>query len=333
MIRYIFKRLLAIIPVVIGVLFFVFTIMRMAPGDPAMAALGNNFTQEQYEVKVQELGLDRPFFVQFIDYVKDVVTKFELGTSYKTNRSVNIEIFERLPVTLKLAVIGCIITVVIGVPLGILSAIKQYSIADYAATVFSLIFASMPSFWLGLMLIIVFALNLQWLPASMPSTATSDIRYWILPLLTIGLSPIAVILRFTRSTMLDVVRQDYIRTARSKGLSERVVIIKHALRNALLPIITSIGIMLGGLVAGSVVVESVFSIPGIGSLITTAISNQDYPLIQGCVLVLSIMICLINLIVDITYGFIDPRIMSMYKTGRKKKKKNAAVAAARGEAS
>lgn len=320
MLKYIVKRLLAIIPVVLGVLLIVFSVMRMAPGDPAMAALGNRYTEEQYEAKREELGLDRPFLVQFGDYVVGVVTRFDLGTSYKSNRSVNTEILERLPVTLRLGLTGIVITVLLGVPLGVLAAVKQYSVGDYIATVLSLIMASMPSFWLGLMLIIVFALNLQWLPASMPSIASSSLKHWILPSLTIGLPPVASVLRFTRSTMLDVIRQDYIRTARSKGLSERTVIFKHALRNALLSIITFVGIMLGGTVAGSVVIESIFSIPGIGSLVTTAVSNQDYPVIQGCVLILSVLICLINLIVDVVYGFIDPRIMSMYSGGKKEKR-------------
>ena len=165
MLRFILKRLLAIIPVVLGVLLIVFSVMRMAPGDPAMAALGNRYTEEQYEAKKEELGLDRPFLVQFADYVVGVVTRFDLGTSYKSNRSVNTEILERLPVTLRLGLTGIVITVVLGVPLGILAAVKQYSIGDYIATVLSLIMASMPSFWLGLMLIIIFALRLQWRPA------------------------------------------------------------------------------------------------------------------------------------------------------------------------
>ena len=320
MIKYILKRLLAIIPVVLGVLFIVFSIMRMAPGDPAMASLGNRYTEEQYQAKREELGLDRPFLVQFADYVVGVVTEFDLGTSYKSSRSVNTEILERLPVTLRLGLTGICITVILGIPLGILAAVKQYSIGDYIATVLSLVMASIPSFWLGLMLIIVFALKLHWLPASMPSIAASTLRHWILPAITIGLPPVASVLRFTRSTMLDVIRQDYIRTARSKGLSEGKVIVKHALRNALLPIVTFVGIMLGGTVAGSVVIESIFSIPGIGSLVTTAVSNQDYPVIQGCVPILSVLICLINLVVDVIYGFIDPRIMSMYKSSGRKKK-------------
>jgi len=323
MFKYIIKRLLAIIPVVLGVLFIVFSIMRMAPGDPAMAALGSHYTIEQYEAKREELGLNDPFLVQFVDYVVGVVTEFDLGTSYANKRPVLTEIQERLPVTLRLGLSGILITIALGIPLGILAAVRQYSVGDYVATVMSLFLASTPSFWLGLMLIIVFALNLHWLPASMPSVAQSTRKHWVLPVITIGLPPVASVLRFTRSTMLDVVRQDYIRTAHSKGLSERKVIVKHALRNALLPIVTFVGLMLGFTVAGSVVIESIFSIPGIGSLVTSAVSHQDYPVIQGCVLVLSILICLINLVVDLVYGFIDPRIMSMYKSGDKKKKKQS----------
>lgn len=321
MFKYIIKRLLAIIPVVLGVLFIVFAIMRMAPGDPAMAALGSHYTMEQYEAKREELGLNDPFIVQFVDYVVDVVTEFDLGTSYANKRPVLTEIQERLPVTLRLGLSGIVLTIALGIPLGILAAVRQYSVGDYIATVMSLVLASTPSFWLGLMLIIIFALNLHWLPASMSSVALSTWKHWVLPVVTIGLPPVASVLRFTRSTMLDVVRQDYIRTAHSKGLSEGKVIVKHALRNALLPIVTFVGLMLGFTVAGSVVIESIFSIPGIGSLVTSAVSHQDYPVIQGCVLILSILICLINLVVDLVYGFIDPRIMSMYKSGGKKKKK------------
>lgn len=316
MLKYILLRLLQIIPVLVGVLFIVFTINHMSPGDPVTSLLGSNYTQQQYEAKQAELGLDKPFATQFYIYSKNIVTKLNFGTSYQTQRSVSKEIFERLPVTLKLSLIGVCITILLGIPFGIISATKQYSTLDYSVTVGSLVFASMPGFWLGLMLIIVFSLNLKLVPASGLSTWKS----WILPALAVGLSPVATITRMTRSSMLDVVRQDYIRTARAKGLSEGTVIMKHALKNALIPVVTVTGMLLGFLVGGSVIVETIFTIPGLGLLMMSAINNKDYPIIQGCVLVLSLFVCLINLLVDLLYGVIDPRIMANYKSGKPKKK-------------
>lgn len=319
MLKFIIKRLLWMIPVLLGVTFIVFAINRMSPGDPVQVVLGGSYTQEQYDAKEAELGLDKPFLVQFFDYIKNIILEGDLGSSYSNKRSVSKQIMERLPITLKFAVIGCLITVVLGIPFGIISATKQYSLADYSVTVFSLIFASMPTFWMGLMFIIIFALRLKWLPASMPSSAEIPLQYWILPALTVGLSPVATITRLTRSSMLDVVRQDYIRTARAKGLPEGTIIKKHALKNGLIPVVTVVGINLGMLVAGSVVVENIFSIPGIGMLITNAIAKQDYPIIQGCVLILAVLVCIINLLTDLVYGFIDPRIMAQYKAGGSKK--------------
>ncbi len=322
MIWYVIKRILWMIPVLFGAILIVFFINRLSPGDPVAAQLGGSYTQEQYERVEKELGLDKPVLVQFFDYLKGIVTRFDLGTSFKSKRAVSDQILERFPTTLKLAVIGCAITVLLGIPFGIISATKQYSAADYSVTVFSLIFASIPGFWLGLMMIILFSLKLRWLPASGLATW----KHWILPSIAIGLSSVASITRLTRSSMLDVIRQDYIRTARAKGQTESVIVYKHALRNALIPIVTTIGFQLGMLIAGSVVVESIFNIPGLGTLITSAVATQDYNLIQGCVLILAAVVCVLNLIVDILYGFIDPRIMAQY--GRHKRKATAAPASA-----
>lgn len=315
------------IPVLIGVVFIVFAINRMSPGDPVQVVLGGTYTEEQYVAKQAEMGLDKPFLVQFFNYIKDIVTKGDLGTSYSNKRSVTKQVVERIPITFKFALIGCLITVALGLPFGIISATKQYSAADYSVTVFSLIFASMPQFWMGLMFIIIFALKLKWLPASMPSAAQIPFKYWILPALTIGLSPVATITRLTRSSMLDVVRQDYIRTARAKGIPEGMIVRKHMLKNGLIPVITVIGINLGVLIAGSVVVENIFSIPGLGMLITNAVARQDYPIIQGCVLILAAMVCVINLLTDLVYGFVDPRIMAQYKAGSKRRRKKGKEAA------
>ncbi len=315
--KYILKRILLMIPILFGVLFIVFTINHFMPGDPVYALLGTSCTEEQYAAKQAELGLDKTFWEQFVIYVKNIVTKLDLGTSYQTNRSVTTEILERFPVTMKLGVLGILVTVIVGVPFGIISATKQYSALDYIVTVVSMFFASMPSFWMALMGIILFSYKLQWLPASGLFTW----KHYILPVACLGLSPVATVTRMTRSSMLDVIRQDYIRTARAKGLSEGVVIRKHALKNALIPVLTVIGMQLGTIVAGSTVVEAIFSINGTGSLLMTAINGKNYPVIMGVVLFLSVSICVMNLVVDLVYGFVDPRIMAQYSGGGKKKNK------------
>lgn len=321
MIKFIAKRLLVMIPVLLGVIFIIFTINRITPGDPVVAMLGSNYTQEQYDAKAAELGLDKPFFEQFYEYIKGIVTKFDLGTSYQTKRPVTTEIGERFWNTLLLGIIGCVITVIIGVPTGVLSANKQYSLLDYTVTVGALVFASMPNFWLALMMILLFSLKLGWFPSSCADL--SNWRVWVMPALAIGLSPIASVSRMTRSSMLEVVRQDYIRTARAKGLSPQMVTRKHALRNALIPVVTIIGMQVGMIIGGSVVVETIFSFPGLGVLMMNAINNKNYPVIQGCVLLLAGSICIINLIVDIVYAFIDPRVMSHYTAGKKRKKRES----------
>lgn len=328
MVKFVIKRILWMIPVIFGAILIVFMINRLSPGDPVAAQLGGSYTQEQYDRVEAELGLDKPVAVQFFEYIKGIVTRFDLGTSYQTKRPVSKEIMDRFPTTLKLGLISCLITVVLGLVFGVISATKQYSIADYSVTVFSLIFASIPGFWLALMLILTFALNLRWFPAS----GLASWKSWVLPAIACGLSPVASVTRLTRSSMLDVVRQDYIRTARAKGQTEGVIIRKHALKNAFIPIITIIGFQLGTMIAGSVVVEAIFNIPGLGTLTTSAVNNMDYPVIQGCVLVLSFVVCVLNLIVDILYGFIDPQIMAQYTGGGKKKKTKKTAVPAEGPA-
>ncbi len=316
MAKYIIRRLLWIIPVMLGVILIVFTIDRFSPGDPVAAELGGSYTQEQYDAKEAELGLDLPFFVQFADYIKKIVTAGDMGRSYHTGLPVAESIVERLPVTFKLALISILIAVGLGVPFGVISATRQNSLLDHGVTFFSLIFAAVPGFWLALMLMIAFSINIKLFPAS----GTETWKHWVLPALASGTSFIASITRMTRSSMLDVVRQDYITTARAKGQKEGVVIRKHALRNALIPVITTVGTQLGILVSGSVVVETIFNMNGLGSLMMTAINNKDYPVIEGVVLVLSALICVINLLTDLVYGFVDPRIMAQYTSGKKKKK-------------
>lgn len=316
MLKYIIKRLLWMIPTILGILLIIFTINDLMPGDPVMNSLGANYTEELYQQRREEMGLNRPFVVRYMEYVVDLVTHLDFGESYSTLRPVRNMIAERLGVTLLLGIYGSLITIVLGVIIGILSAVRQYSILDYVTTILATFFAAMPNFWLALMGVIIFSQNLQLLPASGLSTW----KHWVMPVICIGIGPIALVVRMTRTSMLDVVRQDYIRTARAKGVKERTVIYKHALRNALIPVITVIGMQLSVIFGGSIIVETIFSIPGMGMLLLDAINSQDYPVILGCVLVLSLAVCVINLLVDLAYAVADPRIKAQYTGGKKKKK-------------
>lgn len=320
MVKFILKRVLLMIPVLFGVILIVFTINRLTPGDPTLTILGADAQPWEYEQLREELGLNDPFPVQFFNYVKGIVTRFDLGMSYTTRRSVTTEILERFPTTLMLGLIGVCITVLIGIPFGVVSATRQGTPLDYIVTFISLFFASMPSFWLALMMMLLFSLQLQLLPAS----GLDSWVCFIMPCLSLGLSPVATVTRLTRSSMLEVIRQDYIRTARAKGIGEHTVVIRHALRNALIPVITNVGIQLGNIMAGSVVIESIFGIAGIGTLMVNAINMKNYPVVQGCVLFLSISVCVINLIVDLVYSAVDPRIKAqIVKSGPKGKKESS----------
>ena len=248
------------IPVLLGVMVVIFTINYISPSDPLVSLLGADATEAQRLAKAQELGLDQPYLVQMFNYIKDVVLHFDLGTSYTTYTPVLKSILQRFPTTFKLAILAVALASVIGIPLGIIAATHQNSIFDYISSIVALIGASMPGFWLGLMLIILFALNLKWLPASGLDTW----KHWILPVVSIGVFPIATIMRTTRSSMLEVIRQDYIRTARAKGITENKVITRHALKNALIPVVTVVGMQLSFVMGGVIVLEAVFSIPGLG---------------------------------------------------------------------
>lgn len=296
------------IPTMFFVMILVFTINYFSEGDPVSDILGPEATQEQYDQKREELGLNDPYHEQLFRYVKNIVTEFDFGTSYKTGKPVIEEVLERFPTTLLLTLCSMAIATVLGVLLGVISAVKQYSVLDYLATLTSLVGVSIPSFWLGLMLMLVFALQLGWFPAS----GFYGPKYWVLPAIAIAVIPLSTITRMTRSAMLEVVRQDYMRTAKAKGLSETQTILKHGLKNTLIPVITVIGIQTGRTLAGSIVVESIFSIPGLGSLIVNAINARNYPTIQGSILFCALTFCIINLLVDILYVYIDPRIKSQY---------------------
>lgn len=309
MYKYILRRFMLLVPVIIGVTFIIFTMMYITPGDPARIMLGESATSEAVAMLREDLGLNDPYLVQFGSYVKKAVLEQDIGRSYVTKRPVTTEVLDRFPATLKLAAFAIIIAVAIGIPVGIISATKQYSLFDNVAMVVALLGVSMPNFWQGLLLILLFSVNLGWLPAS----GFSSFKHMILPAITIGTSTAAVITRMTRSSMLEVVRQDYIRTARAKGQVESKVINRHALKNALIPIITVIGLQFGYLLGGAVLTESIFAIPGVGRLMVESIKSRDFPVVQGAVLFIAITFSLVNLFVDIMYAYVDPRIRSQYK--------------------
>lgn len=319
MTKYIIKRVLWMIPIILGVLFIVFFISYMTPGDAASASLGTNYTPEAYAAKAHELGIDKPFFVQFLDYIYNLVTKGNLGTSYTYGHSVSAEIAARFGITLKIGLLGVLVTVVVSLPIGILSATKQNSVLDYIVTFISMIFAAMPGFWIAMMMMLLFALRLHWLPA----TGVDSYKGYIMPVLCNAFTSIAVVTRMLRSSMLEVIRQDYIRTARAKGLSEGAIIKDHALKNAMMPVITIIGMQVSMIMGGSVIIETIFNIPGLGLYLMNGISGRDYPVICGCVLVISVCVCMMNLVVDLIYAFIDPRVKAQYTGGKKKGKKKA----------
>ena len=305
--KYVLKRLVSIIPIMLGAMFIVFVIMDLAPGDATDLLLSTDSTDEERAELRAQLGLDKPVPVQFINYVINLC-KGDLGTSYKSGASVISELSQRMPYTFMLALAATIIKVVVSIPLGMLAAIKQNTVFDSATMAVCLIGVSMPAFWLALMLILLFSVNLGWLPVS----GSGSLKHLILPAMTQSFNGLASIARVTRSSMLEVVRQDYVRTARAKGLPEQVVIWKHSLKNALLPTVTVIGGSIAGLLAGGVLTETVFAWPGIGRFLMNSISWRDTPCVMGCVMMFVIFFAVINLIVDILYGFIDPRIKGMY---------------------
>ncbi|MGI6402807.1 MAG: ABC transporter permease [Oscillospiraceae bacterium] len=307
--KYIFKRLLMMVPVLIGITFIIFMILNMTPGDPALIILGNEATDETVAQLREELGLNDPLLLQYGRYMLGLV-RGDLGYSYLNNRAIFPSIMERLPTTLSLAFLSLLVSVVVAIPLGIISATRQYSVLDSASMVLCLIGVSIPSFWLALMLILFFSVNLSILPSG---GLNNGLVSYILPAITLATSGAASMARQTRSSMLEVIRQDYIRTARAKGVQKNKVLIRHALKNAIMPVITLMGLTLGRNVGGAVVVESIFTLPGTGRLLLEGIRSKDIPMVMGCVVVLSILISIANLLVDIVYGFVDPRLKAEYK--------------------
>jgi peptide/nickel transport system permease protein len=297
------KRLLGIIPVIFGVLLLTFVLVHSIPGDPVEVMLGESATSADREVLRHNLGLDKPLTIQFFQYVAKVA-QGDLGVSIHSKKPIVDLLAERLPATMKLAALALMIAISIGVPLGIVAALKVDRWADNLATVLSLTISAMPHFWLGPLLMMVFALWLGLLPVSGMDASTSI----ILPALTLGFGLAAILTRMTRASMLEVLHEDFIRTARAKGLPEKTVILKHALRAALLPIVTVLGLQLGSLLAGTVITETVFAWDGIGRLLVESIEKRDYPVTQACVLVIALTYVFVNLLTDIIYTRIDPRV-------------------------
>lgn len=308
MVKYIIRRLVMLIGVLLGVSLLVFVIFSISQGDPATIILGMGATPENVEQLREELGLNDPFFVRYLNYIGDAL-RLDFGNSWRTGAPVFDEILSRFPVTINLTFYAMLLAIVIGIPVGIISAVKQYTFFDNTVIFSTLILTSLPPFWVGLMLMLLFSLKLDLFPA----TGVDSWINYILPCITIATRSVALIARMTRSTMLEVVRQDYIRTAKAKGASWFRIIKKHCLRNVLIPIVTVIGVNFGLALGGVVLIESVFTMPGVGILLVEAIRSKDLPIVMADLLLLGVCFSVINLIVDILYGFIDPRLKYQYK--------------------
>ena len=326
MLRYIIKRILWIIPMMLGVVLIVFLLLELTPGDPARQMLGNFATEEEVAALRDEMGLNEPVLYRYAKFIGGVV-QGDLGTSYFTHESVTSEIARRFPYTLLLVVISMAIAIVTGVPLGVYAATHQYSWKDHMSIVLSLFFVSMPSFWFALILVRIFATKLNWLP----SLGISSWKGWILPAFSCSIGYSATLARQTRSSMLEEIRQDYVVTARAKGQSEFKVIYKHALKNALIPVIVIIGSVFGASLGGAVIAETIFGIPGLGTYTLSALTSRDYPIVQGSVLFIAMLYSIIMLLVDLVFAMVDPRIKSQYSR-RKKKKTPVETAAAAAQA-
>ncbi len=309
MLKYMMRRVVYLIPVIFAVGFVVFTMMHLTPGDPARAVLGEYATEETIKEFRDKEGLNDPFIVQYGRYMYRALFKADMGKSYITKKPVVQEILATLPATVKLASFAMILAILVGIPFGVISSVKQYSIFDSVTMFFALIGISMPVFWLGLLLILLFSVELGWFPSSGFDTPIA----MILPSCALSAYAISLVTRMTRSSMLEVIRQDYIRTAMAKGQKHSVVILRHALGNALIPIITIVGLQFGYLLGGALLTETVISVPGVGRLMVEAIKTRDYPLVLGGVFFIAVAYSLVNLLVDLLYAYVDPRIRSQFK--------------------
>ncbi len=308
---FLFRRTAQMLVALLGVSLIVFAIIHLVPGDPIRTALGTRFDPEIYEALRVRNGLDQPLFTQYFTWLGNAITG-DLGVSFRSGRPVTELVLERLPATIALALAALVIALIVALPLGIISAIRQGTALDDVATAVSQVGVSVPDFWAGIMYILLFSLTLSWLPPSgfvpFSDSPIEFLRHLILPALSVGLVSGAIIFRFVRSSVLEALNQDYVRTARAKGLSQRKVILGHVLPNAWIPIVTVVGLQLGFLLGGVVVVETIFAWPGLGRLALLAVQDRDFPVLQGAVLYIALIFLLISLIVDILYGFLDPRI-------------------------
>ncbi|MCF7936651.1 MAG: ABC transporter permease [Synergistales bacterium] len=305
MLAYIIRRLLYAIPVLWGVVTVVFILMAVVPGDPARLMMGQRGDPQTLAKIRADLGLDLPLHQQYFRFLKDVA-RGDFGTSYRNNEAVTTAILDRLGATFRLAFWAMVLATIVGVVAGIVSAVKQYSIFDYSAMFIAISGVSAPVFWVGLLLLLVFAYSLDWVPGV--GYGDGSWRYLVLPVITLGVRPAALIARLTRSCMLEVLSQDYVRTARAKGLAERVVVGRHALKNALIPVITIVGTQISYLLSGAVLTETIFAWPGIGRLAVDALVARDFPMIRGTVISMALIFLVVNILVDISYGLIDPRV-------------------------
>ena len=303
MLGYTIKRILQVIPVLLIISFICFMMIRLVPGDPVANMLGVNASKEAIAAQRAELGLDKPLLTQYGDFLVKAL-QGDLGKSITTRRPVIDEIAQRYPAPLKLALGATVFAAVVGITFGVLSAVKQNKLTDNVIMVFSLLSVSTPSFFLALVMMLLFSIHLGWLP----SMGLRTPLHYVLPIITLGMQSVGLIARTTRSSMLEVLRQDYIRTSRSRGISQAVIVMRHAFKNALIPVVTVVGLRFGGLLAGSMLVEAVFSVPGIGRFMVDGVLKRDYPVVQGTVLVLATTFVLVNLAVDLIYALIDPRI-------------------------
>ena len=301
--RYVLRRIGLLVPVVLGVVTVVFLIVHHIPGDPVEIMLGEQALAVDREALRHEMGLDKPIHLQYVAFLKGLV-RGDLGQSLHTKQPVLTSIARRLPATIELAAAAMAVALLLAIPLGLLAAYKKDSLVDQGSMVFALLGISMPNFWLGPLLIIVFSLKLGWFPVS----GRGSLAHIVLPAITLGTAMAAILTRMTRASMLDVIQSDYITTARAKGVRESLVVLKHAFRNALIPVVTIVGLQIGSLLAGSIITETIFAWPGIGRLTIQAINARDYPLVQGCVLIIALGYVLVNFATDLLYGLIDPRI-------------------------
>ncbi|MEV6693537.1 nickel ABC transporter permease [Micromonospora sp. NPDC051196] len=313
MLRITLTRLLSVIPVLFGISVISFLVIRMIPGDVISSIMGQDFGDPVVEAEMRRyFGLDMPVYEQFLRWL-GALLQGDLGTSMRTGQPVLEEIWQRFPSTLLLAVSALVVSILISIPLGVLSATKRNGLLDAGTRIGSLIGLSLPNFWLGILLVYVFSVSLGWLPSQGSGDGEgflASLKYLVLPAVTLGASLAAISMRMTRSSMLEVLNQDYVRTARAKGLSERLVVARHALRNSLIPVVTVLGIQAGALLGGTVIVEQVFAWPGLGTMVIRGISQRDYPVVQGTLLFLAFFYVVVNLLVDLIYTYLDPRLRS-----------------------